>query len=31
MEVKFYEEGFKPRTGLCKDKYGEIISDDTAI
>jgi hypothetical protein len=22
-EVKFYKEGFKPRTDLCKDKRGK--------
>jgi hypothetical protein len=22
-KVKFYKEGFKPRTGLCRDKQGK--------
>jgi hypothetical protein len=30
-EVTFYKEGFKPRTDLCKDKQGKIISDNAAI
>jgi hypothetical protein len=30
-EVKFYKKGFKPRTDLCEDKQGTIISDNAAI
>jgi hypothetical protein len=30
-EVKFYKEGFKPRTDSCKDKQVKIISDNAAI
>jgi hypothetical protein len=30
-EVKFHKEGLKPRTDLCKDKQGKIISDNAEI
>jgi hypothetical protein len=30
-EIKSQREGFKPKTGMCKDRHGKIIADKEEI